>query len=144
MVLKNVRKVATLVLKHDFKPQWVRHFWTDFLLVFLFGKVFQSILRIFQWHVYIAQFSTVMSLCRTIAYLSFGRFSYISAVILFFAIFTLSPWSKLCPLVWLIHCNIHNCKKINSACLRLFQGQFPPLPDQCAAAKWWTLWTTVN
>ena len=32
-------------------------------------------------------------------------------------------------MVWLIDYNILYCKKINSACLRLFQGQFPPLPD---------------
>jgi len=134
-VLKNVRKMVKLVLRHDFKPHWVRHFWTDFLLVCRFGKVFESTLRIFQWHVYIALFSTVMCPCQTISYPSFGLFLYISAAILFFAIFSLSPFQNLWPMVWLIDYNILNCKKINSACLRLFQGQFPPLPDHIFVVK---------
>ena len=128
--VENVRKIVTLVLSHDFKPRLVRHFWTDFLLVCRFGKIFESTLRIFQCHVYIAQFSTVMCPCQAISYPSFGLFLYISAAILFFTIFSLSPFPNLWPMVWLIDYNILNCKKINSACLRLFQGQFPPLPDQ--------------
>ena len=42
--------------KPDFESEQVRHFLTDFGLVCIFGKVFESTLRVYQWDVGIAIF----------------------------------------------------------------------------------------
>ena len=56
MVLKDVRKIVNHCLKPDFESEQVHHFWTDFGLVCIFGKVFESTLRVYRWEVGIAIF----------------------------------------------------------------------------------------
>ena len=62
--VENVRKIVTLVLSHDFKPQWVRHFWTDIGLVYIFGKDIESTLRAYQWDAGIALFGC--GICKVV------------------------------------------------------------------------------
>ena len=45
-----------MYLQPNFEPHQVRHFWTNFHLFCIFGKVFESTLRVYQWDVGIAIF----------------------------------------------------------------------------------------